>query len=117
MPIYEYKCEHCDETFEVLQKFSDDPLTECILCHAGPVKKLISVSSFVLKGAGFYVNDYAKKSDGKETDSSSPPNNKSSESSKSSEGSKSSESSKSSEGSKSKDSSSSSTKKDTSKTT
>ncbi len=58
MPIYEYKCEHCNDTFEVLQKVSENPLTECILCHDGPVKKLISVSSFVLKGAGFYVNDY-----------------------------------------------------------
>ncbi len=60
MPIYEYKCEHCGDTFEVLQKFNENPLTECILCHKGPVKKLISVSSFVLKGSGFYVNDYAK---------------------------------------------------------
>jgi putative FmdB family regulatory protein len=61
MPIYEYKCETCHETFEVLQKFSDEPLTECILCAKGPVKKLISASAFILKGAGFYVNDYKKK--------------------------------------------------------
>ena len=58
MPIYEYKCENCNDTFEILQKVNENPLTECILCHEGPVKKLISVSSFVLKGAGFYVNDY-----------------------------------------------------------
>ena len=58
MPIYEYKCENCHDTFEILQKVNENPLTECILCHEGPVKKLISVSSFVLKGAGFYVNDY-----------------------------------------------------------
>jgi putative FmdB family regulatory protein len=69
MPIYEYKCENCDETFEVLQKFNDDPLTECVTCHQGPVKKLMSVSSFVLKGAGFYVNDY-KKSTSSDTKSS-----------------------------------------------
>lgn len=61
MPIYEYKCDNCNETFEVLQKFSDSPLTECILCGKGPVKKLISASSFILKGSGFYVNDYKKK--------------------------------------------------------
>lgn len=60
MPIYEYKCEHCNETFEILQNFSDEPLSECVNCHQGPVKKLMSVSSFVLKGAGFYVNDYKK---------------------------------------------------------
>ncbi|GAK60207.1 putative regulatory protein, FmdB family [Candidatus Vecturithrix granuli] len=71
MPIYEYKCEHCGDTFEVLQKFNENPLTECILCHEGPVKKLISVSSFVLKGSGFYVNDYAKKAAPKEKSSSS----------------------------------------------
>lgn len=80
MPIYEYKCENCHETFEVLQKFSDDPLTECILCSDGPVKKLISASSFILKGSGFYVNDYpsesrkksieSKKKDGKSDTSS-----------------------------------------------
>jgi len=58
MPIYEYKCDHCGETFEILQKFNAEALTECILCHEGPVKKLISASAFVLKGAGFYVNDY-----------------------------------------------------------
>ena len=62
MPIYEYKCENCGDTFEILQKVSEKPLTECILCHEGPVKKLISVSSFVLKGAGFYVNDYPSES-------------------------------------------------------
>lgn len=58
MPIYEYKCEHCGEKFEVLQKVKDQPLTECIRCSEGPVKKLISASAFVLKGTGFYVNDY-----------------------------------------------------------
>lgn len=87
MPIYEYKCEHCGEQFEVLQKFSDNPLSECILCSKGPVKKLISASSFILKGAGFYVNDYpsesrkkAKQSDKKESGSSSTSEKASTES-------------------------------------
>ena len=62
MPIYEYKCGHCGETFEILQKFNDQPLTECILCQQGPVKKLISASAFVLKGSGFYVHDYPSES-------------------------------------------------------
>jgi putative FmdB family regulatory protein len=82
MPIYEYKCENCGETFEVLQKFSDEPLTECILCQQGPVKKLISASSFVLKGAGFYVNDYPSESRKQAMDAgkkSSPEQSKSSE--------------------------------------
>lgn len=58
MPIYEYACSQCHRTFEVLQKFSDPPLEKCIICNREPVKKLISASAFVLKGAGFYVNDY-----------------------------------------------------------
>jgi len=69
MPIYEYKCEHCEQTFEVLQKFNDEPLTQCILCQEGPVKKLISASAFILKGAGFYVNDYASDSRKRSLDS------------------------------------------------
>jgi len=84
MPIYEYKCEHCGDTFEVLQKFNENPLTECILCHEGPVKKLMSVSSFVLKGSGFYVNDYAKKAAPKEKSSDSSSSSSSSSSSESS---------------------------------
>lgn len=89
MPIYEYKCENCNETFEVLQKFSDDPLTECILCSEGPVKKLISASSFILKGAGFYVNDYKKQATSeKSSDNSSSSNSSSSDSKTSSSDSK-----------------------------
>lgn len=88
MPIYEYKCERCGDTFEVLQKFNEAPLTECILCYGGPVKKLISVSSFVLKGEGFYVNDYPsenrKKAKDKDNGSSSSESSKSKESSSSS---------------------------------
>lgn len=85
MPIYEYKCDNCSETFEVLQKFSEQPLTECIVCHDGPVRKLISVSSFVLKGSGFYVNDYPSDSRKKEKgNGSSSSKSKSTDSTKSS---------------------------------
>lgn len=61
MPIYEYQCESCGHEFEVMQKFSDPPIRECQLCH-GEVRKLISQSTFHLKGTGWYVTDYAKKS-------------------------------------------------------
>lgn len=61
MPIYEYKCSNCGEVFEAFQKISDQPLTECKHCR-GRVEKLISHSSFQLKGAGWYLTDYAKKS-------------------------------------------------------
>ena len=60
MPIYEYQCENCGETTEVLQKFSDAPLSECPNCR-GTVSKLMSMNSFQLKGNGWYVTDYAGK--------------------------------------------------------
>ena len=58
MPIYEYECLKCGKTHEVMQKFSDAPLTVCPECK-GELKKLISASTFVLKGTGWYVTDYA----------------------------------------------------------
>jgi len=61
MPIYEYACEKCGAVEEVLQKFSDKPLATCNNCQ-GRMHKLISQSSFHLKGSGWYVTDYAKKS-------------------------------------------------------
>ena len=61
MPIYEYECTKCGHHTESWQKFSDAPLTECNLCH-GKMKKLISHSSFHLKGNGWYVTDYASRS-------------------------------------------------------
>ena len=63
MPIYEYQCNQCGETTEVLQKFSDAPLETCSAC-GGHMEKLMSMNSFQLKGSGWYVTDYAgKKSD------------------------------------------------------
>ncbi len=66
MPLYEYRCTECDRQFELMQKFSEEPLKECIYC-GGQVNKLISLSSFHLKGSGWYLTDYARKKDtGKE---------------------------------------------------
>ena len=59
MPIYEYKCQQCGD-FEVTQKITDKPLTRCPACK-GKVKKLISNTSFHLKGTGWYVTDYPRK--------------------------------------------------------
>lgn len=59
MPIYEYQCQSCGKTTEVIQKFSDAPLETCEFC-SGKLAKLISQSSFHLKGSGWYVTDYAK---------------------------------------------------------
>ena len=61
MPIYEYQCSKCGRVEEVLQKFSDKPITKCAYCN-GKLHKLISQSSFHLKGTGWYVTDYANKS-------------------------------------------------------
>ena len=60
MPIYEYECLKCGKTTEAMQKISDPPLAECCHCK-GDVRKLISMSTFHLKGSGWYVTDYAGK--------------------------------------------------------
>jgi putative FmdB family regulatory protein len=59
MPLYEYRCHGCGETFEVIQKFSDKPLELHEGC-GGEVERLISPSALRFKGSGWYVNDYAK---------------------------------------------------------
>ena len=63
MPIYEYECQECGEVTEVMQRITEDPLTTCETC-GGPIKRLISNTSFVLKGTGWYATDYAGKSNG-----------------------------------------------------
>ena len=63
MPIYEYQCAQCGVVVEKLQKIADPPLTVCEQCQ-GSLHKKISQSSFSLKGSGWYVTDYAKKSAG-----------------------------------------------------
>jgi len=61
MPIYEYQCKKCGKIEEALQNFSDKPLTKCRHCP-GKLHKLVSRSSFHLKGTGWYVTDYANRS-------------------------------------------------------
>lgn len=58
MPIYEYHCKACDHREEVLQKMSDDPLTQCLSCGAEKFTKLVSASGFRLKGQGWYETDF-----------------------------------------------------------
>ena len=59
MPIYEYQCGKCG-TFEVTQRITEKSLSRCPTCKS-KVKKLISSTSFQLKGTGWYVTDYARK--------------------------------------------------------
>ena len=58
MPIYEYRCEACGEQLEKIRKFSDPPLTDCPVCGKPALKKLVSASSFRLKGSGWYETDF-----------------------------------------------------------
>jgi putative FmdB family regulatory protein len=68
MPIYEYRCDQCGQQFEIIQKFSDNPMEICETCQ-GHLTKLISQTSFQLKGTGWYITDYARKSKSSETKS------------------------------------------------
>ena len=73
MPMYEYECGGCGNRFELIQKFSDEPVSTCPSC-GGKVRKLVSSSAIQFKGTGWYVTDYARKprpeqSEGKEKSS------------------------------------------------
>jgi putative FmdB family regulatory protein len=61
MPMYEYKCQKCGHVFELIQRFSDAPLTVHEGC-GGELEKLVSAPAFHLKGSGWYATDYAKGS-------------------------------------------------------
>ncbi len=68
MPVYEYQCKDCGRVEEVFQKISDPVCTICSNCK-GRLNKLISQSSFHLKGSGWYVTDYGGAKTGSETKS------------------------------------------------
>jgi putative FmdB family regulatory protein len=61
VPLYEYECSKCRHRFELLQKFSDEPVTACPRCGA-TANRLLSSSAFQFKGTGWYVTDYGRKS-------------------------------------------------------
>lgn len=69
MPLYEYSCQNCGETFEVIQKFSDPPLKIHEVC-GGAVERLLSPPALQFKGSGWYVTDYARNGKAKSSDSS-----------------------------------------------
>jgi len=56
MPTYEYRCRECGASLDVVQSFTDDPLTECPACE-GELKKVFAAPSIAFKGDGFYKND------------------------------------------------------------
>jgi putative FmdB family regulatory protein len=57
MPIYEYNCKKCNKHFEIVQKITDKPEAKCPVCGT-PAKRLISQTSFALKGGGWYKDGY-----------------------------------------------------------
>lgn len=75
MPIYEYECPNCGKHFEVFQKFSEKPLSICQDCGAC-LHKLISRTSFILKGTGWYVTDYASPDRKRAKESTNKPDTK-----------------------------------------
>ena len=69
LPIYEYQCTNCGRTVEEMQRITDEPLEKCPYCK-GKLRRLISLTSFQLKGTGWYVTDY--KDNGKKHKASKP---------------------------------------------
>ena len=63
MPLYEYRCLKCEKTFEVRQKFSDEPLSTHADC-GGQVQRLLSAPGLQFKGSGFSITDYARSGGG-----------------------------------------------------
>jgi putative FmdB family regulatory protein len=63
MPLYEYRCDSCGATFEVIQKFSDPTVDTCRKC-GGTVQRMASAPAIQFKGTGWYVTDYARKGSG-----------------------------------------------------
>lgn len=59
MPTYEYRCEKCGHEFEREQRITDEPLKKCPSCRSARAKRLISATSFVLKGGGWYSDLYS----------------------------------------------------------
>lgn len=72
MPTYEYSCRKCGHQFEKVQRMSDAPIAVCPACGSDRTERLISHSSFVLKGSGWYQTDYSHKSGGTTPSESAP---------------------------------------------
>ncbi len=72
MPLYEYKCSSCGEVFDVIEKFSDEPLKLHAGC-GGVVERVVCPAAFHFKGSGWYVTDYGRGSNGKKLDPGAAP--------------------------------------------
>lgn len=72
MPVYEYECSGCQKIFEIQQRIADAPVSVCPGC-GGSVRKLISMSSFQLKGSGWYTDGYSGAASGKDAPAGAAP--------------------------------------------
>ncbi len=72
MPTYTYQCDSCGHGFEAVQRFADDPLTECPECGS-PIRRVIQPVGVVFKGSGWYITDSRPKSSSEGTDAVSKP--------------------------------------------
>ena len=87
MPIYEYRCEHCEHEMEAIQKMSDEPLKDCPECKQETLRKLVSAAAFKLTGTGWYETDFKdNKSKGKEDKESSKSDDSKTDSTKETKG-------------------------------
>ena len=68
MPYYEYACSKCETEFEVEQRITEDPIKSCPKCRSRRVKRLISRTSFALKGGGWFADGYGSNGGGKSSD-------------------------------------------------
>ena len=69
MPTYEYRCQACEHEMEATHSIKDPALVECPVCHAPKLERLISSTSFQLKGSGWYKDLYSsKKTESKSSD-------------------------------------------------
>lgn len=59
MPTYLYECKKCEKTFEVEQRITADPLTDCDCGAKGSLRRLIQPTAVLFKGSGFHINDYS----------------------------------------------------------
>jgi putative FmdB family regulatory protein len=76
MPIYEYECASCHHHFDLIQKISDEPVSQCPQCLKDTAIKQISAAGFQLKGTGWYVTDFKNKKPAPSSESNKPAETK-----------------------------------------
>jgi putative FmdB family regulatory protein len=69
MPIYEYECSACGERFEKMQPVTAEPLTECVKCGKGPIRRIFHPVGVIFKGSGWYATDNRKSNSSSAMDS------------------------------------------------